>query len=105
MMADRLQQGFSLLFVLGFSAFLFGPLIIMCLTAFNSSGFPRVAPWDCFTFEWFSELAADTRLLTGLRNSLFIGAGVVCIAVPLGLAGALMLMQVKDRVRPWYTRW
>ncbi len=102
MTADRLRQGFSLLFVLMFFAYLFGPLIIMCLTAFNSSAFPRVAPWECFTVEWFNALAADARLLDGLRNSLFIGAGVVCTAVPLGLAAALMLMQVKERVRPWY---
>lgn len=102
MTADRLRRLFSLFFVLVFFAYLFGPLIIMCLTAFNSSAFPRVAPWECFTVEWFSQLAADTRLLTGLRNSLFIGIGVVLTAVPLGLAAALMLMQTKERVRPWY---
>ncbi|MBW1864305.1 MAG: ABC transporter permease subunit, partial [Deltaproteobacteria bacterium] len=74
----------------------------MSLTAFNSSAFPRVTPWECFSVEWFSVLSQDAQLLEGLRNSLFIGIGVVCLSVPLGLAGALMLMQVKDRVRPWY---
>ncbi len=102
MTSDRIRQAFVLFFVLGFFAYLFGPLIIMGMTAFNSSAFPRVSPWECFTVEWFSVLAEDKRLLTGLRNSLFIGLGVVCLAVPLGLAGALMLTQVKERVRPWY---
>jgi len=74
----------------------------MSLTAFNSSAFPRVTPWECFSVEWFSVLSQDAQLLEGLRNSLFIGIGVVCLSVPLGLAGALMLMQFKDRVRPWY---
>ena len=100
--SDRVRQGFVLLFVFGFFAYLFGPLIIMAVSAFNSSAFPRVAPWECFTVEWFSVLANDGRLLTGVRNSLFIGLGVVCLAVPLGLAAALMLMQVGDRMRPWY---
>jgi len=98
----HVRRFFILLFVLGFFAYLFGPLILMSLTAFNSSAFPRVTPWECFSVEWFRVLAQDARLLEGVRNSLFIGIGVVCLSVPLGLAGALMLTQVKERVRPWY---
>ena len=98
--ADRVRNFFVLLFVLGFFAYLFGPLIIMGVTAFNSSAFPRMSPFECFTVEWFSVLANDDKLVEGLRNSIFIGVGVVLLAVPLGLAGALMLTQVKERVRP-----
>ena len=74
----------------------------MSITAFNSSAFPRVSPWECFSVEWFRVLSEDARLLEGLRNSFVIGIGVVCLSVPLGLAGALMLTQVKERIRPWY---
>ena len=102
MTSDRLGRAFALLFVGLFFVYLFGPLVIMSVTAFNSSAFPRVAPWECFTVEWFAALADDNRLLTGLRNSVFIGIGVVLLAVPLGLAGALMLTQVRERARPWY---
>ena len=102
MKSYHVSRFFILLFVLGFFAYLFGPLILMSLTAFNSSAFPRVMPWECFSAEWFRVLSQDARLLEGLRNSLFIGVGVVCLSVPLGLAGALMLIQVKDRMRPWY---
>lgn len=102
MIADRIRKFFVLFFVIGFFLYLFGPLIVMGLTAFNSSAFPRVSPWECFSVEWFSVLANDNRLLEGLKNSLVIGFGVVLVAVPLGLAGALMLTQVKERVRPWY---
>lgn len=102
MSSDRLGRAFGLFFVLGFFAFLFGPLIIMSVSAFNSSAFPRVSPWECFTVEWFVQLADNGRLLTGLRNSLFIGLGVVLVSVPLGLAGAMLLTRVSDRVRPWY---
>jgi len=98
----HISRFFTVFFVLGFFAFLFGPLILMSLTAFNSSSFPRVTPWECFSVEWFSVLSQDTRLLEGLRNSFFIGIGVVCLSVPLGLAGALMLTQVRERIRPWY---
>lgn len=90
------------LFVALFFAYLFGPLVLMGVTAFNSSAFPRVAPWECFSVEWFEALAGDKALMEGLRNSVVIGLGVVALAVPTGLAGALMLMQVGERVRPWY---
>jgi len=88
--------------VLMFFAYLFGPLIVMGLSAFNSSSFPRVSPWSCFTVEWFDVLANDVDLMKGIKNSFIIAIGVVIVAVPLGLAGALMLTQVSSRVRPWY---
>jgi len=85
-----------------FFGYLFGPLILMSITAFNSASFPRVSPFECFTVEWFGVLANDATLMAGLRHSLLIGFGVVALAVPLGLAGALMLTQVGSRVRPFY---
>jgi spermidine/putrescine transport system permease protein len=90
------------LFVGAFFLYLFGPLIIMSVTAFNSSPFPRVTPFECFSVEWFNVLINDDKLMEGLRNSLIIGVGVVLLSVPIGLAGALMLMQVHPRVRSWY---
>ena len=85
-----------------FFAYLFGPLIIMSVTAFNSSSFPRAVPWECFTFEWFEKAAADQRLRMGLANAAVIGAGVVTLSVTLGLAGALFLTQVWPRARATY---
>lgn len=102
MSSDAIRKSFTLLFVAGFFLFLFGPLITMALTAFNSSQFPRVTPWECFSIEWFDVLLNDKRLMQGIKTSLIIGIGVVFVAVPLGLAGALLLTQVPDRARPWY---
>ena len=100
--SEKLTRVFTLLFVLMFFAYLFGPLIVMGMSAFNTSSFPRISPWDCFTVEWFEVLTNDKDLMTGLRNSVTIAVGVVILAVPLGLAGALMLTQVSTRLRPWY---
>ena len=83
MKSDNFLKLWVGLFVLAFFAYQFGPLILMSVTAFNSSAFPRVAPWECFSVEWFSVLVQDDTLMHGLRNSLIIGAGVV-----LGLAGS-----------------
>ena len=102
MRSDTLARVFVLGFVCLFFAYLFGPLIVMGVTAFNSSQFPRVTPFECFSIEWFEVLVNDEKLMRGLRHSLIIAAGVVLLAVPIGLAGALMLTQVPNRVRPWY---
>jgi len=100
--SEKLTRYFTIFFVLAFFAYLFGPLIVMGMSAFNTSSFPRISPWDCFTVEWFEVLSNDTDLMTGLRNSITIAIGVVIVAIPLGLAGALMLTQVSSRLRPWY---
>ncbi len=102
MIKDQIQRYFVIGFVVLFFVYLFGPLIVMGISAFNTSSFPRMSPWDCFSIEWFDVLIQDTRLIEGLRNSVFIGFGVVLLAVPIGLAGALVLMQAKPRIRPWY---
>jgi spermidine/putrescine transport system permease protein len=90
------------LYALLFFGYLFGPLIIMSITALNSSSYPRVSPWECLTGEWFVKLANDSRLIEGFQNSLMIGFFVVLVSVPLGLAGAIVLTQIGRRVRSIY---
>lgn len=86
-------------YLLAFFAFLFGPLVIMAVTAFNRSAYPQVMPFEGFTLHWFAALAGDGDLLYGLRNSVRIGLLVVLLAVPLGLAGALVLQHLHRRAR------
>ena len=102
------------LYLFIFFTYLFGPLIIMSFTAFNSAEFPAITPWECFTFRWFNEgkiaydgqhlagLLSDWRLHDGLISSLIIGGGVVLLAVPIGMAAAIVLTQVKSKLRDIY---
>ncbi|AZV76518.1 ABC transporter permease [Parasedimentitalea marina] len=85
-----------------FFSYLLGPLVIMSVTAFNSPGFPRAAPWECLTFEWFSALFQDERILNGIKNSILVGLGTVTLSVAMGLAGALMLTQIWPKLRATY---
>ena len=85
-----------------FFAYLLGPLVIMSITAFNSPEFPRATPWECLTFEWFSALFQDERILNGNKNSILVGAGTVVLSVAMGLAGALMLTQIWPKLRATY---
>jgi spermidine/putrescine transport system permease protein len=90
------------LFLLAFFLFLFGPLIVMSITAFNSSTFPAISPWECLTFEWFPRIISDGRVQEGLKYSVIIGALVVLLSLALGLAGALMLTQIWPGARAVY---
>ena len=99
------------IYIFIFFSYLFGPLIIMSITSFNSLEFPSITPWECFSWRWFNEgkiaydgqhlagLASDWRLHDGLIKSLIIGVGVVLLSVPIGMAAAIVLTQVHSRLR------
>ena len=111
MKSQYLLKFFLGVYIFIFLAYLFGPLIIMSLTSFNSAEFPAVTPWECFSWRWFQEgkiaydgqhlagLSTDWRLHDGLINSFIIGLGVVMLAVPIGMAASIVLTQVHSRLR------
>jgi len=85
-----------------FFGYLFGPLIVMGVTAFNTPNYPQVFPFEGFTLSWFAKLGGDTELMEGIWNSVLIGIGVVCVSVPIGLAAAIVMTQVYHRARGLY---
>ena len=90
------------LYLVVFFGYLLGPLVIMGITAFNSPSFPRAAPFECFTFEWFNTLYNDQRIVKSLKNSAIVGTGTVVLSLLLGLAGALVLTQIWPKLRATY---
>ncbi|MGI9491320.1 MAG: ABC transporter permease, partial [Geminicoccaceae bacterium] len=106
MSAERGTSSFMrialIVYLVIFFGYLLGPLLIMGVTAFNSPGFPRAAPFECFTFEWFNTLYNDKRIVASLRNSAIVGGGTVILSLLLGLAGALVLTQIWPKLRATY---
>ena len=90
------------LYLLMFFTYLLGPLVLMGITAFNSASFPQITPWEVVSFEWFTKLFADDRILEGLKNSLYVGFFTVILSVSMGLAGALILTQIWPKLRTTY---
>lgn len=91
-----------------FFIYLFLPLIFMVAAAFNDSRFPTMLPWEGFTTKWFYGFDAreravglfqDARMGKAILNSVIIGLGVIALAVPLGLAGALLLSNLQSRAK------
>jgi spermidine/putrescine transport system permease protein len=80
-----------------FLVYLFAPLGVMTLAAFNAYPYPSVTQWKGFTLSWFPALFRDARLMQGLLNSIVIAVGVIALSIPFGLAGALILHRMRSR--------
>jgi spermidine/putrescine transport system permease protein len=102
MTAATVRKAMLGVYLLAFFGYLFGPLVVMTITAFNTSTYPAVVPFEGFTLHWFETLSEDGDLLYGLRNSLWIGLLVVLVSVPVGLAGAMVMQQIYHRARSFY---
>jgi len=85
------------LYIILFFVYLFAPLLVMSLAAFNAYDYPSVTQWRGWTLKWFGALAEDQRILQGLVNSVIVACGVIAIALPLGLAGAFVLTRFESR--------
>ncbi len=82
-----------------FLLFMLGPILAISVTSFNSSSFPRISPWDCFTTNWYEQITNDSKIMRGFKNSLIIGVFVTFLSVVLGLAGALLITQLPKKYR------
>ena len=87
------------LYLVIFFAYMFLPLIFMMMAAFNSPTIPTAFPVREVTLGWFGELFGNAPLWEAAFNSVIIGIGVICLTVPLGLAGALVLTRLHSRAR------
>ena len=99
MSSKLVMRGMIGFYVFLFFAYLFGPLLVMSVTAFNTPNYPQAYPFEAFTLEWFVKLWNHRAMMDGIKNSVIIGLGVVAISVPVGLAAAIMMGQIYHRAR------
>ena len=102
MTATAVRKAMVGFYLVVFFGYLFGPLVVMGITAFNTPDYPTAYPFEGFTLKWFEILANDKDIIYGLQRSLWIGLYVVLLSVPLGLAGAMVMQQVYARARGFY---
>ena len=70
-------------------AFLYGPILMLIVLSFNSSGMPTA--WGGFSLEWYAELARNEALLSAGLNSLIVAAGSTLVATIIGTLLAIGL--------------
>ncbi len=87
-----------------FFAFLFLPLIIVAIFAFNDAPYPA-PPWRGFTLDWFLGAAgaarrglfADSAMLGSLWTSVVVACWVTVLSVLVGTANAFLIERTQFR--------
>ena len=93
----------TVIYGLVFFAFLFLPLVVVAVFAFNDAPYPA-PPWRGFTLQWFlgttpgSEgLFADKELLGSLWTSVIVACWVTVLSVLVGTANAFLIERTQFR--------
>ncbi|MBN1227433.1 MAG: ABC transporter permease [Deltaproteobacteria bacterium] len=96
--------GFKL-YVLAYFTFLFAPLLVTCILAFNDSQFPSL-PWKGFTLEWFTAdlpervgIFHDQINLDSIWISIQTAFFVTLLSVFVGTCAAFLFEQEDFRLR------
>jgi spermidine/putrescine transport system permease protein len=92
------------LYLIAFLLFLFLPLVIVAVFAFNNAPYPA-PPWRGFTLDWFlgnaaagrTGLFADTELLGSIWTSCVVAAWVTLLSVLLGTSNAFLIERGQFR--------
>ncbi len=81
--------------------YLFGPLIVTAILAFNNSPSPSF-PWEGFTLDWFLSkdpnhlgVIGDPHLLNSVISSLKVASWVTIISVLIGINNAFLFERVN----------
>ncbi len=93
------------LYVILYFAFLFAPLLVTCVLAFNDSQFPSL-PWKGFTFEWFTAnlpnrigIFNDRINLDSIWVSFRVAFFVTLLSLAAGTCGAFLFEQEDFRFK------
>jgi len=84
------------LYAAAFFAFLFLPLVVVAVFAFNDAPYPA-PPWRGFTVMWFGKLARDSALLHSLWTSTLVAGWVTLLSVAVGTANAFLIERTQFR--------
>ena len=85
-------------FLVAFLVFLFLPLVIVAVFAFNNANYPA-PPWHGFTLDWFLGndalgrvgLFKDSQLLASIWTSFVVACWVTALSVVVGTANAFLM--------------
>jgi spermidine/putrescine transport system permease protein len=84
------------LYAAAFFAFLFLPLAVVAVFAFNNAPYPA-PPWRGFTLVWFDQLFADSPLLHSLWTSTLVAGWVTLLSVAVGTVNAFLIERTQFR--------
>jgi spermidine/putrescine transport system permease protein len=94
----------TVVYGVAFFAFLFLPLVIVAVFAFNDAPYPA-PPWRGFTLDWFlgsaestrRGLFADSEMLGSIWTSVVVALWVTLLSVLVGTANAFLIERTQFR--------
>jgi putative spermidine/putrescine transport system permease protein len=94
MTESALVKGVLRVFSGGVLVFLYLPLVVLAIYAFNES---RTLAWPPtgFTLEWWAQAAGNPRIIEAFVNSVLAGLGATAIALVLGTLAALAVQRFE----------
>jgi spermidine/putrescine transport system permease protein len=98
MILRRVGRASLALYYWAFIVFLFAPLVVIVVFAFNKSSTP-VLPIAAFSTRWFELAFANTQLTGALVRSAAIGVATGLFATALGIMSSLGLSASRLRLR------
>jgi spermidine/putrescine transport system permease protein len=99
--SQRVLRAIMVIYLALFFLYMFLPLIYMMLVAFNDSRIPTMNPWRGTTLKWFVVMWEDTRMWKSIWKSVVIAFWVIVLSIPLGLAGALLMVRLQVPGKPF----
>ncbi len=102
---SRTYNRFFKFYVILYFTFLFAPLLVTCVLAFNNSQFPSL-PWKGFTVEWFTAnlpervgIFHDQINLDSIWVSFRVAFFVTILSMAVGTCGAFLFEQEDFRFK------
>ncbi len=93
------------IYIILFYFFLFAPLLITCILAFNNSNFPGL-PWKGFTLDWFFAntdarvgLFYDDNILRSIVTSIQTAFAVSILSLIVGTMGAFLFEHEEFKLK------
>jgi len=94
----------TVIYAVAFFAFLFLPLAVVAVFAFNDAPYPA-PPWRGFTLDWFVGAAdatrrglfADSAMLGSIWTSVVVASWVTLLSVLVGTANAFLIERTQFR--------
>jgi spermidine/putrescine transport system permease protein len=90
-LVNALFGGWSALVLL----FFYAPILFLIVYSFNNSKL-NIA-WGGFTLRWYTEVWSNSRLISGLQNSLLVAGVATTVSVIVGTAAAWLMHRYRYR--------
>jgi putative spermidine/putrescine transport system permease protein len=94
MTEPRYVRVFLRIATIGVLAFLFLPIVVLAIEAFNASRILSWPPQD-FTLHWFSDAAANPQIVRAFQNSISAATVATILALALGTLAALAVQRFE----------